>query len=77
MPYNATYRNADMPGLVGSVGMILGDAGINISDMTLGRQKKGGEAFTVLNIESEISGTRMKEIHALPSVNDALLVDLR
>jgi D-3-phosphoglycerate dehydrogenase len=70
-------RHADAPGLIGAVGTILGNAGINISDMTLGRQKKGGEAITMLNVEAEVSEARMNEIRAVKNMHDALLVDLR
>ena len=69
-------RNEDKPGLVGAVGTALGQAGINISDMTLGRQAKGGEAVTVFNVESEVPDKVMKKIRAIPNVVDAKVVNL-
>jgi D-3-phosphoglycerate dehydrogenase len=46
--------NHDMPGIVGNIGTLLGDAGINIAGMTFGREKKGGDAITLLNIDSAV-----------------------
>jgi D-3-phosphoglycerate dehydrogenase len=42
----------DKPGIIGNLGTLLGKYGINIAGMTFGRLKKGGEAITVLNIDS-------------------------
>ena len=38
-------RNDDVPGMVGRVGTLLGDAGINIANMTLSRSAAGGDAM--------------------------------
>ena len=45
---------ADRPGLIGKIGTILGEAGINIGNMNLGRQAKAGEAMVVLSTDSPI-----------------------
>lgn len=46
--------NEDAPGIVGHIGTLLGDAGINIAGMTFGREKQGGKAITLLNVDSEV-----------------------
>ena len=38
----AFFRYADRPGMIGKVGTILGDAGINIASMQVGRTDAGG-----------------------------------
>ena len=43
---------ADKPGLIGKIGTILGEAGINIGSMNLGRQAKAGEAMVVLSLDT-------------------------
>jgi D-3-phosphoglycerate dehydrogenase len=43
---------ADRPGLIGKIGTILGEAGINIGALNLGRRAKGGEAMVVLSIDT-------------------------
>ncbi len=45
----------DKPGVVGQIGMLLGKSGINIAAMTLGREKRGGQELTVVNIDSPVS----------------------
>lgn len=42
----------DRPGFIGKIGTILGEAGINIGNMSLGRRAKAGEAMVVLSIDS-------------------------
>jgi len=48
-------RYTDRPGVVGSVGSILGSAGINIAGMQVARQEAGGEALMAINVDSAIS----------------------
>lgn len=61
-------RNKDLPGVIGSVGAILGKHKINISDMTLGRIDRGGEAVTVLNVDEVVPEDALKDIGKIPSV---------
>jgi D-3-phosphoglycerate dehydrogenase len=44
--------NDDRPGMVGRIGTLLGDAGVNIAYMSLGRDRSGGRAIAVLNLDS-------------------------
>jgi D-3-phosphoglycerate dehydrogenase len=46
---------ADKPGLIGKIGTILGEAGINIGSMNLGRRAKAGEAMVVLSVDTPAS----------------------
>ena len=43
---------ADTPGLIGKIGTILGESGINIGSMNLGRRAKAGEAMVVLSLDT-------------------------
>ncbi|NOQ51999.1 MAG: phosphoglycerate dehydrogenase [Desulfuromonadaceae bacterium] len=43
---------ADRPGSIGKIGTILGNAGVNIGNMSLGRTEKAGEAMVVFSIDS-------------------------
>jgi D-3-phosphoglycerate dehydrogenase len=45
-----THR--DQPGLIGHIGTVFGQHGVNIAQMTVGRQEIGGEAIAVLNLDS-------------------------
>lgn len=61
-------ENRDVPGIVGSVGTLLGSRKINIADMTWGRNTPGGDAITVLNVDSEVSDKVVEELKALPNI---------
>jgi len=41
-------RNANTPGMIGTVGRILGESGINIDDMNVGQDQQGSPAIMVL-----------------------------
>ncbi len=45
-------ENQDVPGIVGKVGTLLGQHGVNIASMSLSRNEVGGKALTVLNLDS-------------------------
>ncbi len=47
-------RNDDRPGVIGQVGTILGDAGINIDDMDVGRSPEGKSALMVLSTDEGV-----------------------
>ncbi|HEY6231391.1 MAG TPA: phosphoglycerate dehydrogenase [Pyrinomonadaceae bacterium] len=44
-------RNRDVPGVIGRVGTILGERGVNISRFHLGRRERGGEAMAVIAVD--------------------------
>ena len=46
------FTYTDRPGIVGVVGRLLGDAGINIAGMQVGRHEKGGKALIALTVDS-------------------------
>ena len=48
-------QNWDKPGIIGNLGTLLGKHNINIAAMTFGRDKPGGKAISVLNVDSAIS----------------------
>ena len=47
------FRYDDVPGVIGRVGTMFGDAGVNIANMAVSRTKEGGKALMVLAIDSE------------------------
>jgi len=67
-------KNEDQPGLIGQLGTILGEARINIAGMSNGREKPGGAAITVVNIDDAIPANVMQKISRLKHVLDAKLV---
>ena len=49
-------RNDDAPGMVGRVGTLLGDAGVNIANMTLSRSAAGGDAMMAFALDDDLAG---------------------
>jgi D-3-phosphoglycerate dehydrogenase len=53
-PYMAFFHYEDRPGVIGRVGTLLGEAGVNIAGMEVGRKAAGGLALMVLTVDSPI-----------------------
>jgi len=70
------FSNIDKPGVIGDIGSLLGKAGINISGMQFGRQKPGGKAISVLNIDNHVDQDMLQKFKELPNVVSVKLVNL-
>lgn len=68
------YQNEDVPMVLGKVASAIGEAGVNIANLALGRDVPGGLATTVLNIDGPLSDEVMAVISGLPNVVQARLV---
>jgi D-3-phosphoglycerate dehydrogenase len=68
--------NEDRPLIIGRVGCIIGEAGINIANLMLGRDAQGGRALTVLNLDAPLDDAVMDKIMRVPHVTDVRLVAL-
>lgn len=69
-------HNHDRPGVVGAVGIALGEAGVNISRMQLGLQRERGEAAMIVNVDSRPSDAVMETLRGLPHMISVQLVEL-
>ena len=65
-------RHHDQPGVVGSLGSILGRENINISRMHVGLGDSDATAIALINISAPLSAMAMDEIKALPPVEQAV-----
>ncbi|MBM7564450.1 phosphoglycerate dehydrogenase [Paenibacillus sacheonensis] len=61
----------DKPGIIGSVGMLLGNNGVNIAAMQVGRELEGGSAIMVLTVDKGVSKDVITELVKLPDLNKA------
>ncbi|MBI4432500.1 MAG: phosphoglycerate dehydrogenase [Candidatus Omnitrophica bacterium] len=68
--------NRDVPGIVGQIGTLLGENKINIAGMTLGRDMQGGQAKTLLKIDSPVSEAVLNKIKKANNILDAKLIKL-
>jgi D-3-phosphoglycerate dehydrogenase len=69
-------HNEDVPGVIGAVGRILGDAGINISDFHVGRSPSGAAALMAIATDSHVSAEVLQTVTACPGVQSARAIDL-
>jgi D-3-phosphoglycerate dehydrogenase len=72
----AFFRYEDRPGMVGTVGKILGDAGVNIAGMQVSRDAKGGEALVALSVDSAVPAEVLDQIRDAISAGSVRGVDL-
>jgi D-3-phosphoglycerate dehydrogenase / 2-oxoglutarate reductase len=69
-------RHHDRPGIVGAVGTILAEAGINISSLELSRLSEHGEAMMFVSVDDPISGPLLDRIRASDGIVEASVVEL-
>ena len=60
--------NKDVPGVIGSVGTILGNANVNIGGYLLSRDTNDDEAFSVIRVDSEVSKEILLTLQKLPEI---------
>lgn len=66
--------NHDVPGVIGRVGTLLGDAGVNIAEYHQARLVQGGEALAVVSVDGAIDDTIRARLLSLPDVLSATVV---
>lgn len=69
-------QNWDKPGVIGNLGTILGRHNINIAEMTFGREKPGGKAISVLNVDSPVSDEILDKIRKTENILAVKIVKL-
>lgn len=70
------FNHQDVPGLIGFIGTIFGKHGVNIAQMTVGRQQPGGEAIAVLNLDSPPAEAALAEVRAHAKITHVSVVTL-
>lgn len=69
-------RHADVPGMIGRVGTILGNAQVNISTMQVSRNTVGGDAIMVLSIDRPADEPTLAALRAVAGVGSVRTLDL-
>ena len=69
-------ENHDVPGIVGQIGTVLGAHSVNIANMSLSRDHRGGEVLTVLNLDSVPDETIIESLLTNPNIRSAKVVRL-
>jgi D-3-phosphoglycerate dehydrogenase len=63
-------NNLDKPGFIGALGVMLGEAGVNIATFNLGRTASGGDAIALVGVDQKVSGDVLAKVKALPHVKE-------
>jgi D-3-phosphoglycerate dehydrogenase / 2-oxoglutarate reductase len=63
--------NEDKPGFIGRLGMVLGEAKVNIANFTLGRTAPGADAIALVEIDMDMDEKVLADIRKLPLVKQA------
>ena len=63
--------NEDRPGFIGRFATALGDAGVNIATFALGRDKPGGSAIALVQVDGALPGDVLAAIQGIPGVKQA------
>jgi D-3-phosphoglycerate dehydrogenase len=74
--YMLVCRNEDKPLIIGRMCTKIGEAGVNIANLMLGRDERGGHALTVLNLDQPLSPEVMESCRQVPHVIEVRLVNL-
>lgn len=69
-------NHADRPGMVGHLGTVLGKHKVNIASMSLGRDTAGGQALTVLNLDSAPAQPVLDELQKDADISNVKVVTL-
>jgi D-3-phosphoglycerate dehydrogenase len=63
-------RSRDVPGVIGRVGTLLGQYGINIAEWRLGRDRPGGTALSFINLDSPAPEAVLEALRRMPEIED-------
>ncbi|MDQ6828752.1 MAG: phosphoglycerate dehydrogenase [Gemmatimonadota bacterium] len=69
--------NNDVPGVIGRVGTVLGDAGVNIAEYHQARLARGGEALAAIAIDGAVGEEVRQRLLAVPDVRSAAVAIFR
>jgi D-3-phosphoglycerate dehydrogenase len=75
-PIMAFFRYEDRPGIVGIVGTLMGEGGVNIANMQVARRDQGGEALMGLAVDQPIPDELLDSISDKAQLSEARLIVL-
>ncbi|MBT5783085.1 MAG: phosphoglycerate dehydrogenase, partial [Candidatus Marinimicrobia bacterium] len=69
-------ENIDVPGVIGNVGMFLGQLKINIGAYLLNRAKNAKNAFSIIRIDNDLSDIELQALAEIPEIIDIRQVNI-
>ena len=71
-PFMLFVCNQDKPGFIGSLGVTLGNAGVNIASFNLGRTAPGADAIALVSLDQVVGADVLEKVRALPHVTQVM-----
>jgi len=68
--------NKDVPGVIGNLGSTLGEGGVNISRMTVGREEDSRQNIIFLSTDTLIPKELLAKVCSIDNINDAMVLEL-
>ncbi|MEY3132715.1 MAG: hypothetical protein RLZ29_1052, partial [Actinomycetota bacterium] len=72
--YMLIAQNDDRPGVIGRVGTVLGDAGVNIDNMDVGKTLKAGSAMMVIATATPTPPAVVEQLRQVPGVVEVITI---
>jgi D-3-phosphoglycerate dehydrogenase len=69
-------KNFDKPGVIGHIGTVLGQYGVNIGNMEVGRKSAGGQVITVIGVDQKVSEEVIEKIKSQETIEDVMSVEV-
>jgi D-3-phosphoglycerate dehydrogenase len=69
-------KNEDTPGIVGHIGTLLGDRGVNIARMNVGRKPGSGRAVMLIEVDGEVPTEVVAEVGRISGVREVRALSL-
>jgi D-3-phosphoglycerate dehydrogenase len=69
-------RHSDVPGMIGKVGTLLGEAAINVSTMQVSREDAGGDALMILATDRRADTATVERIRAIAGIKSVRALDV-
>jgi D-3-phosphoglycerate dehydrogenase len=66
----------DMPGIIGRIGVLLGQSNVNIASMQVGRKILRGDAVMALSLDDPLPEELLTEVREIEGIRDAYIVKL-
>ncbi|HEY4305231.1 MAG TPA: phosphoglycerate dehydrogenase [Gemmatimonadaceae bacterium] len=67
--------NADVPGVIGHVGTVLGNAGVNIAEYHQARMSQGGDALAAITVDGKVSSAVCRQLTEIHGVRSATVIE--
>ncbi|GAE93859.1 D-3-phosphoglycerate dehydrogenase [Gracilibacillus boraciitolerans JCM 21714] len=69
-------KHNDRPGVIGKVGSLLAEKGINIGAMQVGRTGVGGEAIMILTVDKSLEDADVEALKQLDEIEKLTAMEL-